>query len=312
MKGAITLVFCLFLSSRTTALSSRKSNSRPIGSGRSGRQENRFQPPTTKSTIDKSVESKIISDFSPSVPTKTKSYAVTTILGQNIINCRSFSLETQKQFNFLGSYKSYQQIPIYPRPEIAFLGRSNVGKSSLLNCLTGLHKNIAVESKTPGRTQSINIFGCRDKQGDICNFVDLPGYGYAKISKAMQEEVAQFILQYLENRTSLRVAVVLVDIRRSPQEADQQTLQLLDDLGIPTIVVATKSDKVSAEEAGRRIADLQTALAVSVMPFSSVSGQGRRELWKALRDGIVGDVGDDDSDSDGGGDADEDELDEML
>lgn len=75
--------------------------------------------------------------------------------------------------------------------------------------------------------RSINIFGCRDKQGDICNFVDLPGYGYAKISKAMQEEVAQFIMQYLENRTSLRLAVVLVDIRRTPQEADQQTLQVV-------------------------------------------------------------------------------------
>jgi hypothetical protein len=77
--------------------------------------------------VDKSMESKIISDFSTPVPTKTKNYAVTTILGQNIINCRLFSLETQKQFSFLGSYKSYQQVPIYPRPEIAFLGRSNVG-----------------------------------------------------------------------------------------------------------------------------------------------------------------------------------------
>lgn len=105
-----------------------------------------------------------------------KNLAQRNILGQNIINCRSFNLDSAKQFDFIGSFKSLNSIPIFSFPEIGFIGRSNVGKSSLLNCLTGLNKKIAVEGKTPGRTQSINIFSCKDKVGDICFLVDLPGY----------------------------------------------------------------------------------------------------------------------------------------
>ena len=97
----------------------------------------------------------------------------TTISGQNIINIRNFNLQSPKQFDFLGAFKSERDIPSYYLPEIAFVGRSNVGKSSLLNCLTGMNKKIAVASKTPGCTQTIDMFKCKDKEGDICMFVDL-------------------------------------------------------------------------------------------------------------------------------------------
>ena len=97
----------------------------------------------------------------------------TTITGQNIINIRNFNLQSPKQFDFLGAFKSERDIPSYYLPEIAFVGRSNVGKSSLLNCLTGMNKKIAVASKTPGCTQTIDMFKCKDKEGDICMFVDL-------------------------------------------------------------------------------------------------------------------------------------------
>ena len=144
-------------------------------------------------------------------------YAQKTIWGANVIQCRPFSVDGPKKFDFLGSFTSSKALPIYPVPEIAFLGRSNVGKSSLLNCLTGLNKKIAVESKTPGRTQCINVFSCADKDGAFCNFADLPGYGYAKISKTLQEEISYFLRDYLRQRGSLRLAVLLVDVRREPQ-----------------------------------------------------------------------------------------------
>ena len=151
---------------------------------------------------------------------KTKNFAKVTVTGQNIIDIRSFSIDSRKTFEFIGSYKGNQQVPIFPSPEVAFLGtylrlltslspnlryllftydlqcdyfrlsgRSNVGKSSLLNQLTGLNKNIAIEGKTPGRTQSINLFKCSDRKSPICMFVDLPGYGYAKMSKEDQKNI---------------------------------------------------------------------------------------------------------------------------
>ena len=153
-------------------------------------------------------------------------YARQTIWGQNIINCRTFNLDAKRSFEYLGSYISVGAVPVYPLPEIAFLGRSNVGKSSLLNCITGSNKNIAVASKTPGRTRCINQFKCKDAQGDICTFVDLPGYGFAKVAKDKQEDISGFLRGYLENRSNLRLAVLLVDIRREPQVQDLNMFQV--------------------------------------------------------------------------------------
>ena len=159
-------------------------------------------------------------------PTAVKNFARQTIWGQNIINCRSFNIESQRKFEFMGSFT--KDVPIFPLPEIAFLGRSNVGKSSLLNSLTDQNKKIAIESKIPGRTRAINLFKCSDHQGPICNFVDLPGYGFAKMSKDMKDDVNEFVRRYLSDRGALRMAVLLVDIRREPQELDKAMVQVIN------------------------------------------------------------------------------------
>ena len=155
---------------------------------------------------------------------KVKNFAQQTIWGQNIINVRSFNIDAQRNYEFIGSFT--RNVPIYPSPEIAFVGRSNVGKSSLLNCLTGLSKKIAVESKIPGRTRAINMFKCSDRSGAICNFVDLPGYGFAKMSKDMKDDVNQFVQSYLVDRGALRLAVLLIDIRRDIQDSDLSMAQV--------------------------------------------------------------------------------------
>jgi ribosome biogenesis GTP-binding protein YsxC/EngB len=161
-----------------------------------------------------------------SAPGQSRSFSKKTISGQNIINVRSFNLDAPKTFSFDGSFKSIASLPTYSSPEIAFMGRSNVGKSSLLNCLTGGNKKIAVEGKTPGRTQSINVFNCQDKLGDICKFVDLPGYGYAKISKTQQSEISQFIGDYLIRRGALKLVILLIDPRREVQQYDQDMFKV--------------------------------------------------------------------------------------
>lgn len=160
-------------------------------------------------------------------------YAQQTVWGANIIQCRPFPLDGQKKFDFLGGYTSLRALPTYAVPEIAFLGRSNVGKSSLLNTLTGLNKKVAIESKTPGRTQCINVFACGDRDGTICNFADLPGYGYAKISKVLQDEISVFLRDYLGHRGALRCAVLLVDVRREPQGLDAGMISFLKDAQVP-------------------------------------------------------------------------------
>lgn len=175
-------------------------------------------------------------------------FAKKTVWGQNMINCRKFNMDSIKKFEFLGSFNTMRALPVFPLPEITFLGRSNVGKSSLLNCLTGMGKNIAVVGKTPGRTQSINTFNCEDKDGGICVFADLPGYGYAKISKTQQDDLSSLLREYLQNRGSLRLAVLLVDIRREPQALDVNMLRFLQDEGLPFIIITTKCDKVKKDE----------------------------------------------------------------
>jgi GTP-binding protein len=123
-----------------------------------------------------------------------------------------------KEYEFLGSYKDVQKTPILSSPEVAFIGRSNVGKSSLLNCLTGANKKIAIVGKTPGRTQCINMFKCADKEGDIAVLVDLPGYGFAKLSRDAQEQISGFLEGYLTDRGALRLVVMLVDSRRDVRQ----------------------------------------------------------------------------------------------
>ena len=222
-----------------------------------------------------------------------RSYAQRTITGKNVIVCRPFSIDSGKVYDFLGSYTSANTVPIYPLPEIVFLGRSNVGKSSLFNCLTGLNKKVAVESKTPGRTQCINLFKCKDKEGDICVFTDLPGYGYAKMSKTQQDDVSYFLKDYLRNRGALRLAVVLVDIRREPQQLDNDMLRFLFSSDVPHIVVATKCDKLKEDELIKSLTVLNEHYDLPPgypIPFSSINGMGRKDLWRVIKAAVLGEL----------------------
>ena len=165
-------------------------------------------------------------------------------------------------------------------PEVAFAGRSNVGKSSLLNSLVR-RKSFARVSRTPGRTREINFF--RVNNGFV--FVDLPGYGYARVSKEKKAAWRPMIESYLRRTTQLRGIVLLLDIRREPSDDDRAMLDFLAEVGVPTIVALTKTDKLSkavALESGAKIARSLALEPEQVIPFSSVTGEGRAELLNAI------------------------------
>jgi len=165
-------------------------------------------------------------------------------------------------------------------PEIAFAGRSNVGKSSLLNRL--IHrKKFARVSNTPGRTREINFF----KVNNAFILVDLPGYGYARISKEQRAEWKPLIEGYLRKSPQLRGIVQLLDIRHDPTNDDQQMLDFLGELGVPTVVVLTKTDKLTPAQCTKQVADISAMLGLDsdqVIPFSATTGNGRDELAEAI------------------------------
>jgi GTP-binding protein len=215
----------------------------------------------------------------PSVP---KEFIRTNIHGRALVVCRPFSIDGPKKFQRIGSYTDHKLIPKFSIPEIAFIGRSNVGKSSLINCLTGLNNNIALTSKTPGRTQSINLIRCSDKDGDICILTDLPGYGYAKISKDDSEAIMVFVNKYLVDRSSLKVCVVLVDARREPQKKDFDMIKFLAEEGIPYATVITKSDLVSKTELSKLSEELVKLYQIPPVIFSAKTGSGKKDLWRLI------------------------------
>jgi GTP-binding protein len=163
-------------------------------------------------------------------------------------------------------------------PEIAFLGRSNVGKSSLLNSLLG-RKGLARTSNTPGRTQSINFF----LVNDAFYFVDLPGYGYAKVSKTMRRDWGKMAENYLAKRRELMLFIQLVDSRHKPTELDQNLYEWLLFHGKRSIVVATKADKLSSNQLPKNIKVIENALpAAKVITFSARTGKGRDAVWSEI------------------------------
>ncbi|HEY4734527.1 MAG TPA: ribosome biogenesis GTP-binding protein YihA/YsxC [Gemmatimonadaceae bacterium] len=167
-------------------------------------------------------------------------------------------------------------------PEVAFAGRSNVGKSSLLNALVR-RKSFARVSRTPGRTREINFF--RVNNGFV--LVDLPGYGYARISKEKKASWKPLMESYLRRTSQLRGIVLLLDIRREPSEDDRDMLDFLSEMEIPTLIALTKTDKLSKSTARQRAADIAKDLALDseqVIPFSAHSGEGRAELLEAIAD----------------------------
>lgn len=158
---------------------------------------------------------------------ESKLTAVQNIFGDSLIDCRGFSLNDVKFFELCGSYGDLNSMPSSKVPEVAFVGRSNVGKSSLLNAMTSQRKKIAVEGRTPGTTKTINLYRCEDKIGPICSFVDLPGYGFAKISSARQSVISSFLRDYLIARSALKLVILLIDSRREPSCEDRKMLEVL-------------------------------------------------------------------------------------
>jgi GTP-binding protein len=181
---------------------------------------------------------------------------------------------------FVTSAPALKNCPPADRPEIAFAGRSNVGKSSLINCLLN-RKGLVRTSSTPGRTQLLNFFAIND----VCYFVDLPGYGFARAPRSVREQWQPMVYGYLHGRSTLKALVWLLDVRRDPSREDLQFLDWLEEHEIPTIPVVTKVDKVSRTQLQRRLAKIAASTGLSAelfTPFSVLNRQGYAEVWELI------------------------------
>lgn len=183
---------------------------------------------------------------------------------------------------FIKSAFAEEHWPLDGRPEVAFLGRSNVGKSSLINSLLGV-RGLARTSRTPGRTQSLNYFLINDR----FYFVDLPGYGFARVPKAVKATWGEMASDYLAKRRELVLSIQIVDSRHEPTAQDVQLNEWLSHYERPRVVVATKSDKLSNNELRKNIERARRTLeADKVLAYSSVTGRGREEIWRAIEDAL--------------------------
>lgn len=177
------------------------------------------------------------------------------------------------------------KIPENQMTEIAFAGKSNVGKSSLINALMN-RKSLARTSAQPGKTQTINFYNIND----ALYFVDLPGYGYAKVSVEVKEKWGKMVEKYLRQSKQLKAVFLLIDIRHEPSANDKQMYQWILSNGYQPIIIATKMDKINRSQLQKHIKMLKEGLGVAkdtiVIPFSAVSKQGRDEIY-ALIDGMM-------------------------
>ncbi len=182
---------------------------------------------------------------------------------------------------FLLSAVKAEHYPRQPMPEVAFAGRSNVGKSSLINTLL-LHKGLAKTSSTPGKTQAINFFVINDR----CMLVDLPGYGYAKVPQHVKASWGKMIETYLQQRQWLRAVVQIVDVRHAPTPLDQQLRDWLLHYDIETVTVATKADKLKRSQRSKHVGAVRQGLKMApeepLYLFSSLNREGRQQLWSRL------------------------------
>ncbi len=184
---------------------------------------------------------------------------------------------------FVASYGTFEQIPPSKKLEIAFAGRSNVGKSSLINKIFG-RKSLARVSSVPGKTATINFYGLEN-----VHFVDLPGYGYAKVGKSEKERWSGLIGGYLgDPDRDLVLILSLIDMRHSPTKDDLQMVDFLIESELPFVVVLTKSDKLNKTERAKRLEALKTELPyyddLTVIPFSSITGEGVEEIRAIIED----------------------------
>jgi GTP-binding protein len=185
---------------------------------------------------------------------------------------------------FMIAVSDARQFPAPDLPEIAFLGRSNVGKSSVINSLLG--SKVAKTSSTPGRTRSINFFEVRwpGKPRPELVFTDLPGYGYAKVPRQVSQEWPKFIEPYLKQRPSLALCLALIDVNVPPQASDRQLLEFLMAAGRPFLVVGTKSDRLSSNQLTSSLQTLsQEFQSARLLPYSAKTGAGRDDLWREIR-----------------------------
>lgn len=180
------------------------------------------------------------------------------------------------KIDFESAYGTSKQLPPSTLPEIVFSGRSNVGKSSLINKLFN-RKNLARVSSTPGKTITVNFF-----RGDNVYFVDLPGYGYARRDKSEKKRWAELMEGYFRQDRNIKLVIQLVDMRHKPSEDDMTMLSFLKESGIPFVIVLTKCDKLNKTETGKRREELAGELSeygdITKIEFSSVTGTGTEEL----------------------------------
>ena len=184
---------------------------------------------------------------------------------------------------FLKSAFKEDEWPRDSKPEIAFMGRSNVGKSSLINSLLGV-RGLARTSSTPGRTQSLNFFLINER----FRFVDLPGFGYARVPVAIKSSWGEMVTSYLAKRTQLVLSIHIVDSRHEPTKLDLQLHEWLEHSAKPRLTVATKSDKLSNNELNESLGRVKRAFSKDgVVDFSAKTGRGREELWRAIESALA-------------------------
>ncbi len=187
-----------------------------------------------------------------------------------------------KSATFLKSSTSYEQFPDFNYPEFAFFGRSNVGKSSLLNMLVN-KKNLVKTGSRPGVTTMINFFIINNNT----SFVDMPGFGYAKLPASVRKKFMPLIREYIEKRTNLKAAFLLIDIRRTPGDYEEEILSLLTNKEIPVAITVTKADKVSKNQRGKRLKEIEDALGISsesVFLTSASTGEGKQNILNIIND----------------------------
>ena len=197
------------------------------------------------------------------------------------------------QGKYLASAVKREQYPKEERPEIVFIGRSNVGKSSLINSLTRV-RNLARVSRQPGKTQTINFYDVGMKiEGEEARrdfyLVDLPGYGYAKTGKAQRLTWKKFIEEYLLHSKNIRFVAQLIDIRHDPMQSDLDMFRWLTANGIPVLVVATKADKLGRGAGKQQTDRMREALGVpelDILPYSSLKNEGRSELLDVIANSL--------------------------
>jgi len=188
---------------------------------------------------------------------------------------------------FLAAATDVQSFPAPALPEVAFLGRSNVGKSSVINSLVG--SKLARTSSTPGRTRSINFFELRwqGKPQPEVIFADLPGYGYAKVSREISGQWPEFIEPYLDGRSTLALCLALVDVNVPPQESDKQLLEFLSARKRRFLVIGTKSDRLSGNQLKNSMQSLLREFSQPrIIAYSARTGEGRDAIWEEIRQSI--------------------------